>query len=293
MPAPVEAFVGPVDAAPLVARARELYPTARRVAVEGEAFVVLSLEDTPLFDQATRFLRRVLRSYFSLRFAKIPVLPVYIVLFPRFEGFDHYSSDHYGVPGKDNLGAYQRDRREIIVDLSNGEHSLPTISHEVAHAIIGDEWEGVPLWFNECVATVFESPRWVGEDIYGAKWSRRYKLLSDTLASPARAPSAHFDALFGMSNQAFRGIDPAVGSVATSRDPALRAAARARGALREASARYACVWLDDQGMLTPFYEDWHDHFASDPKGVAAFERVVHAKPADVQERWARWVLTSP
>jgi hypothetical protein len=261
------------------------------VALEGTAFVLVAFDDSPLFDGATRFVHRVLASYSGRRFAKAPSAPVYVLLFSTFDAFDRWSREHYGVPGADNLGTYRRDTREIAVDLSAGERAFPTMAHEMVHPIVEEDFPHAPTWLDECVATVFESPRWVGDDLRGAKWSRRYALITRTLASPTEAPSVRFDGFFGMSDPGFRGIDPAVGADATLRDPKLLAAAKARGLLHYSIARYACLWLDDQDPpeLTPFYEAWRDGFASDPTGRAAFERVVGAPPEAVQARWAEWV----
>jgi hypothetical protein len=290
MAAPVDAMPAPVDAAFVLQRAHELYPTAKHVAVEGDVFAVISFVDTPLFDQATRFVRRVFQSYVASRFAKRPTQPVYILLFTTSVAFDDYSSTHYGIPGRKNLGGFQHRTREIIADVSAGERALPTLAHEMAHSFIAEDFPRAPLWFNECVATVFESPRWVKDEIHGAKWSLRFTLLSRTLSSPATAPQARFDRFFGMEDNEFRGIDPAIGVVPTSRDPALEKAAEARGLLHFASARYACLWLDDLDppLLTPFYEAWRDTFASDRTGEAAFERIVGATPAAVQGGWMEW-----
>ena len=289
-PSSVPEFAGPVDAVPLLARATTLYPSARHATVEGNSIVLVSTDDAiPLADVA-RFVRRVLAAYSTDRFGRMPVAPVFVLLFPTKAAFAKWSHDRYDS-AEGNLGSFDRDRREIAVDLSNHDKSWPTIAHELVHVILDDgDFEKAPIWFNECVATVFESPRWDEHGgIHGARWSRRWDLIKRTLASPATRDTARFDALFGMSDEEFRGVDPAVGAVATVRDPKLLEAARARQALHYAIARYMCVWLDDQGKLFPMYRAWRDGFASDPKGLRAFESVVGRAPAAVQEEWMEWV----
>jgi len=123
----------------------------------------------------------------------------------------------------------------------------------------------------------------------GIVQSLRYALLKSALASPATAPTVRFDTLFGMPDEVFLGVDPAIGVKATLTDPKLRAAARGRNLFHEALARYACVWLDDQGKLFPFYTAWRDSFATDPTGEKAFQRIVGEPPAAAQARWAAWV----
>jgi hypothetical protein len=260
------------------------------VTVEGDVFVLLAMDDSPIITAAAREVRRVLPSYLDGRFATLPVKPVYILLFSTFTGFDDWSQKHYGVDGHVNLGSYQRSTREMAVDLTDGEKAIPTIFHEMLHVFTEADWKHMPRWFDECFGSVYESPRWdAAGRIHGAKWSRRYKLVTDTLANPATAPSVRFDTLFGMSDDEFRGIDPSVGMEATARDPKLLAAARKRALLHYGVARYMCVYLENQGLLLPLYTAMREGAASDPRGEATFTRIVGVPPSGLQERWAAWV----
>ena len=49
------ATLGPVDARPFLVRARDLYPTATHLAVEGNGFVVVAMDAAPTLGQATIF----------------------------------------------------------------------------------------------------------------------------------------------------------------------------------------------------------------------------------------------
>jgi hypothetical protein len=43
-------------------------------------------------------------------------------------------------------------------------------------------------------------------------------------------------------------------------------------------------------MGHPFYREWRDSFAEDPRGERAFMRIVGESPAQASEKWASWVL---
>jgi hypothetical protein len=58
--------------------------------------------------------------------------------------------------------------------------------------------------------------------------------------------------------------------------------------LHYATARYVCQWLDQRGMLWPFYRAWRDGFGADPTGEKAFERVVGMSPAKANAAWTAW-----
>ena len=203
-------------------------PRAKRVSVEDAPFVILSFMDSPQVPQVARYVHRVVAAYSDGRFAHAPSAPVFILLFFDHDAFLRWSDDHYGPLGQGNLGSYQKDEREMAVDVSKGEKSWRTIAHELVHTFTADEdWnragqhEGhIPVWFDECFASVFESDRWVGDAIHGEKWSRRWELLKKIAGlDRATAPDARVDRLFGMSDDEFRGIDPAVGVVATPARP--------------------------------------------------------------------------
>ena len=266
-PAPVDAAPAPVDAPLVLQRARELYPTAKRVAVEGDVFAVLSFVDTPLFDPATRFVRRVFQSFVASRFAKRPTQPVYILLFTTRAAFDD-------TPGPTTVSP---EARTSAASSTSRARSSPMCRPASARCRPSrTRWRTVSSRRTSRARPLVQRVRGdrvrvpaVGEGRdHGAKWSLRFTLLSQTLSSPATAPETRFNRFFGMEDNEFRGIDPAIGVVPTSRNPALEKAAEARGRLHFASARYACLWLDDLDppLLTPFYEAWRDTFASDRTG---------------------------
>ena len=58
-----------------------------------------------------------------------------------------------------------------------------------------------------------------------------------------------------------------------------------RMALNYATARYLCLWLDQRGLLWPFYQRWRDGFATDPTGELAFRATLGESPAEANEAW--------
>jgi hypothetical protein len=135
-----------------------------------------------------------------------------------------------------------------------------------------------PLWFRECVASLYESPVLPAEgEIHGTDDWRYIQLRA---AVVAHDPAAHVGALFGMSDDDFRGRSDAGGSDVT------------RSMLHRGMARATCQWLDAQGQLWPVYRGWRDDFAADTDGVATFTRVTGHAPTDlgVEGAWRAWVL---
>lgn len=176
-----------------------------------------------------------------------------------------------------NLGVYDRIRGEIVTDLSAGRSNVPNNSHELAHVLMDADWSA-PLWFRECVASLYESPVLPAEgEIHGTDDWRYIQLRT---AVSAHDPAAHLGVLFGMSDATFRGRMEGGGTDG------------ARALLYRGMARATCQWLDSRGQLWPVYRGWRDNRAADPDGVATFTRVTGQAPssAEAEAAWRAWVL---
>jgi hypothetical protein len=162
-----------------------------------------------------------------------------------------------------------------VTDVSKGANYVSTVAHEIAHVLMDADFSAAPLWFRECVASLYEAPVISGTEIHAVDdW--RYPPLRSALA--AHDPEAHLGVLFGMSAGDFRA----------------RSAAGtdwARYLLHAATARATCQWLDSKGQLWPLYQGWRDGFATDPDGVETFTRVTGRSPTSTEGDgdWRGWV----
>jgi hypothetical protein len=262
------------------AEAQSLYGDDVHLATVDGTFLFVDPDHTPLFSESLRFAPRVLAALRHERIAAHPLCPVSVYLFSSLDDFNHHCARHHYLPetGR-NYGVYDSLRGEIVTDLSKGRDYVPTTAHELAHVLMDADWEA-PLWFRECVASLYESPD-LPDDAHGVihgtdDW--RYPPLRDAVR--AHHPAAHLGALFGMSDADFRGKIDAGGTDGT------------RSLLHRAMARATCQWLDAQAELWPIYRGWRDDLATDPDGVAAFTRVTgHAPSApEADDAWRAWVL---
>ena len=58
-----------------------------------------------------------------------------------------------------------------------------------------------------------------------------------------------------------------------------------------AQARYLLYYLQERGLLVPFYRRFHAARREDPTGLATLRAVLDEKDLDdFQRRWERWVL---
>jgi hypothetical protein len=184
-----------------------------------------------------------------------------------------------------------------------------TLVHEIVHPFMAANFPVCPAWFNEGLASLYEQS---GEN-RGRIWGRtnwRLAGLQDVIqpkpkvkpdaqpkvkpdakpaAKPAEVPESEgdtppeeaperkelpsFKSLCGTSTYEFYGADP--GS-------------------NYAQARYLCYYLQQQGLLREFYQQFRRNVHSDPTGYETLKSVLKIKHeegmAKFQETWKAWVL---
>ena len=257
------------------AEARRLYGDTVRTALVDGAFLFVDPDHGPLFDEATRFAPRVLAALRNGRIGVHPLSPVSVYLFASAARFrKHCTARRYVPDSGPDWGIYDPRRREIVVDLSRGRDHVPSLAHELSHVLMDADVKA-PRWFRECIGTLYEAPTLPREgEIHGtSNW--RYEQLRTALV--ARDPEAHLGALFGMSDDTFRGDSDAGPSAE-------------RYLLHYAIARATCQKLDEAGQLWPFYQGWRDELSKgrDPDGTASFERATGQTPAAADPSWRSW-----
>lgn len=214
---------------------------------------------------AAPFIESVLTAYRNHRFARSPERAISIYVFPAAAAYHAYCRREYGGSEcMSRFGFYQPDERKIIMQGGAGG----TLSHELAHPFYEADFPDGPTWLNEGIAALFEQPILHPKgEIHGAKNWRLPRLLQ-ALSRPREKSVARLEALFGMSDQTFRGE---------------------LESLHYAVARYACQWLDEKALLWPFYQAYRDGIGTDPTGEAAFRQVVGASPSEATRSWHRWL----
>jgi hypothetical protein len=203
------------------------------------------------------------------------------------ETYARFCRQHLHRPCDAPWGFTLLGSREIFV---NAAHGAGTLLHEMLHPLMADDWsdrDRLPRWLGEGMAALFEQSRFTTDgDLRGEKNGRLETLLRGLADGD---PAARMSALFGMSDDAFRGEEEgdAGGQLLLER--------------HEATARYLMLWLQDtradEGGPWRFYREWRDGLggdagdAGDETGARAFARVVGRTPDDAEGDWERWVKT--
>jgi hypothetical protein len=255
------------DRARIAERATNDLGGKTRTEVVEDVFVLVAPPgwSAPALAASTRITRSALSAYFNGRFDKRPARAVGVLLFPNERTYQAYCKAHLGGECDTPFGLYRADLQAIVMNAGSG---LGTLTHELVHPILEADFPGAPTWLDEGIASLFEAPVIPRKgEIHGIKNWRLPRLLAG-MRSPDDEAAARLDALFGTSDDTFRGP---------------------RESLYYATSRYVCQWLDSRGWLWPFYHAYRDGFASDPTGRESFARVTGMTPEQANPKWTAWV----
>lgn len=234
--------------------------------VVSDVFLFASARRDASYEGALKLARQALDAYFNRRFGHRPERAVTVTVFPSDAAFHTFCKDRLDDAHANDLGVYDRRRREILVDAAPG---LGTLTHELVHPIVQSDFPDAPAWLNEGLGALFEAPAFPRPgEVHGTRNWRLARLRAAS-SSPTERDAVRLESLFGMSDATFLGED---------RD------------LHYAMARYAFQWLDERGALWAFYAAWRDARIDDVTGEAAFARATGMTPREASEEWRRWVL---
>lgn len=159
-------------------------------------------------------------------------------------------------------GYYLSTRRALVMNIKPG---YGTLTHELVHPFMHQNWPAAPSWMNEGLASLFEFPFEKDGHLNGRVNWRLPGLKAGLKAK--RAPS--FKTLVHTTTDEFY--------------------ANPEG-LHYAEARYLCYWLQEQGLLVKFIRRAQELKGEDPSGWKALEEVLGADPDSRRKEWEKFVL---
>lgn len=188
--------------------------------------------------------------------------PLTIYLFRDAASYRAHARKLFGEEPGTPFGYYTARHRALVMNIATGGG---TLVHEMVHPMLENDFPGVPSWFNEGLASLFEQCAERDGRITGlVNW--RLEGLRSALAS-GRLGS--LDALMRTSREQFYG---------------------ARSGDNYAQARYLLYWLQEQGLLQAYYRRFRDGADRDPTGREALKAVLGEGELDaIERRWRAFV----
>ena len=218
-------------------------------------FFVASNDSMPKFIEYQQTVTRVFRYLYEDYFTRKPERPIRVYLFRDKSTYEKPPSTPYGF--------YMSRERKMVMNISTG---TGTLAHELVHPLLSEDFPGVPSWFNEGFASLFEqSGERKGKMVGFVNW--RLPKLRQLLKINKGVPLAD---LMKTTTEQFYGEDD-------------------RG-VHYATARYFCLYLQDHGLLIPFFKEFKAAAAEDPTGAKSLQKVTGKTPAELEPIWRDWVL---
>jgi hypothetical protein len=174
-------------------------------------------------------------------FDRAPDAPITILMFASADSYREHARRLDGRDASNYHGYFEQSKRRVMLNLATGDG---TLAHELTHARAQFDFPDMPEWFDEGLASLHEESRFAdgGRRLVGLSNWRLYYLM-----------------------QALRGDTlPTLDELLAARD-----VRPAQQAIDYAYARYVCLYLQEHGLLEPFYRKFRATSATDPTGAMA------------------------
>jgi hypothetical protein len=190
-----------------------------------------------------------------------PKEPLKVYLFCGARSYERYCREVLKEEPTTPFGFYRSADRALVMNIETG---TGTLAHELVHPLAAADFPGIPSWFNEGFASLYEQST-TRED--GAIWGLVNWRLPNLQKGLEKVDLA---ALMKTTSAEFYGRD---------------------SGLNYAAARYLCLYLQERGLLPRFYREFRDGFERDRTGITQLEKVAGRRLAELQPDWKAWVGT--
>jgi hypothetical protein len=196
-------------------------------------------------------------------FAKNPNEILDIWLFKDEASYKKHTRLLFGEDPTTPYGYYSRKHKALIMNIGTGGG---TLVHEIVHPFIEANFPACPPWLNEGLGSLYEQCGEVDGHIHGfTNW--RLPGLQRGIRAGSVPP---FKTLMEMDATTFYNED--------------------RGT-NYAQARYLCYYLQEKGLLTKFYREFHAAQKQDASGYKTLQKILAEPDMTVfKEKWEKFVL---
>jgi hypothetical protein len=197
-------------------------------------------------------------------FSKDPKAILDIWLFKDSASYEKNAVLLFGEKPTTPYGYYSSRHKALVMNISTGGG---TLVHEIVHPFVEANFPECPAWFNEGLGSLYEQSGEVNGHIHGYT---NWRLPGLQAAIKARTVIS-FKELTSLEANKFYNDE--------------------RGD-HYAQARYLCYYLQQRGLLTKFYREFHAHQKEDVSGYLTLRRVLGPRVNMnlFQKQWETFVL---
>jgi hypothetical protein len=196
-------------------------------------------------------------------FANDPKEILDIWLFKDAASYEKNARLLFGDEPTTPYGYYSSTHKALIMNIETGGG---TLVHEIVHPFMEANFAACPPWLNEGLGSLYEQCGDAAGHIHGfTNW--RLPGLQRAIRSK-QVPS--FKELTAMDLNVFYNEDKGT---------------------NYAQARYLCYYLQEQGLLVKFYQEFHAHRQEDPSGFKILQKVLAEPDMNAfKTKWEKYVL---
>jgi len=262
-PTPANKFTE-ADFARHVVQLRKKLPSAAFSIVIQPPFVVVG--DEPLPDLQRHAKDTVKWAVDRLKQDFFPADPKHILdiwLFKDAASYEKHTRLVFNDKPTTPYGYYSSQHQALIMNIGTGGG---TLVHEIVHPFMEANFPACPAWLNEGLGSLYEQCGDVNGHIRGFTNWRLPGLQQAIRTGQLRS----FQTLMGMDAKAFYNDE--------------------RG-INYGQARYLCYYLQEQGLLIKFYQEFHARQKDDPSGYKSLQKVLAETDMEAfQRKWEKYVL---
>lgn len=252
------------DFAAHVEKLKKKLPSADFTIIIQRPFVVVG--DEPAADVKEHSERTVKWAVDKLKaeyFSDDPKLILDIWLFKDATSYERNALRLFGEKPTTPYGYYSSAHKALVMNISTGGG---TLVHEIVHPFIEANFPDCPPWLNEGLGSLYEQSGEVDGRIHGfTNWR-----LPGLQAAIKAGTVPTFQHLTSLNEGAF--YNDANGT-------------------NYAQSRYLCYYLQQKGLLTKFYRDFHANRRADPTGYQTLQKTLGNVDMKVfKTNWEKYVL---
>lgn len=189
------------------------------------------------------------------------ITPVF--LFGDFDTYKNFSVNNFGIEETDlsPYGFYKISKNVISIRYITWKGSL---SHELTHALVQNDFPDMPSWLNEGLASLHEKATFRNGNLQGD--------FSLRIISLRRA----------MSDNTYSGLR----QMMESNDDVIYGK---RGSYYYAQARYLLMYLQEKGLLQDYYKQFRKTYDKDITGITQLEKILNKNLDEIDKDYLDYI----
>jgi len=238
--------------------------TSDFIVKEHSYFVIASnLNEAETEKILTQTIDRAVDCFYNDYFHTKPTEATTIFLFKDDKTYRYWAKSLYDDDDLSKYGYYKPSEKTMLMNINTG---TGTLVHEMTHALARFDFPDIPSWFNEGLGSLYERCSLNNKTILGyVNW--RLPALQDALVDKSYTP---IERLMKTNWEEFYGDGSDV---------------------NYSQARYLCMYLQEQGLLKKYYQNFRDSYNDDNTGIKQLEKITGKSISELDADYIAWVNT--